>query len=107
MHNNEEDSGNCFYVSGITQRATIVREAAYLQPVRRRWWCGAAGERPRRTATARGWKRTRTSKGVGEGACVSTVSRTDAEGSTAGHYASLGNLANDSIEAAGMSSMWT
>lgn len=23
------------------------------------------------------------------------------------HYASLGNLANDSIEAAGMSSMWT
>lgn len=24
-----------------------------------------------------------------------------------GHYASLGNLANDSIEAAGMSSMWT
>lgn len=32
LHNNEEDSENCFYVSGITQRATIVREAAYLHP---------------------------------------------------------------------------
>lgn len=38
---------------------------------------------------------------------VCTISRTDVEASTGRHYASLGNLANDSIEAAGMSSMWT
>ena len=37
--------------------------------------------------------------------CVCRISRTDVEGN--GHYASLGNLANDSIEAGGMSSMWT
>lgn len=39
LHNNEEDSGNCFYVSGIAEGATMVREAAYLYPFTgpRRW----------------------------------------------------------------------
>lgn len=97
LHNNEEDSGNCFYVSGITEGATIVREAAYLFQVPRRWrWAKGCAENCT-GGRERGWGARVAQVRV----CVSTW------GSASGHYASLGNLANDSIETGGMSSMWT
>lgn len=88
LHNNEGDSGNCFYVSGIAQRATIASRCCI--PVAS--W---------RTRVR--WDDRRETKGIEVvGRCSRGVWRARAR-----HYASLDNLANDSIEAAGMSSMWT
>jgi len=88
LHNNEGDSGNCFYVSGIAQRATIASRCCIPATSWR---------------TRERWDDRRETKGIEVACrCSQRVWRARAR-----HYASLGNLANDSIEAAGMSSMWT
>lgn len=74
----------------------MVREAAYLRA--RSTAATVVGERMRGEGCTGARKGRR---GARRRACACL------RGSASGHYASLGNLANDSIETGGMSSMWT